>query len=342
MEKKSYSIEPYKPSRIHKIYSWIDRLPGPYWLYYVGIVVITGLLNLIVAWHENVLALGEINWYYAFTAFFLAYYLFANDFMRRVAKDSLVEFLPILDVPEGERDWIMFGFTHLPARASNVFFLSGAIIGLALGLYQFRTTPEMNYAFPELEVTVYSLSLGMIFLSIYSGIRSLKLIKRVLDGLRSVDIYDLNSIYAMSRYSALMIVIVAIPTYLFFVLAPSVTDYFLLLIIIGWVPVLMIFWLPLQSVNHKLVFEKRRLLTEVNLRIKTTFDLVHSMIDQQKLKGMVEVQETLKSLMLEKEFTESIRTWPWKPSTLTGFLSAIVAPLVVALIIEILSKFITF
>ena len=51
----------YRPSWIHKFFRWVDRLPGPYWLFYIGIVVITGLFNNIVAWYLHVLPLGVIN-----------------------------------------------------------------------------------------------------------------------------------------------------------------------------------------------------------------------------------------------------------------------------------------
>jgi hypothetical protein len=345
MEEKSPPIEPYRPSRIHKLYGWIDRLPGPYWLYYFGVILTTGLLNHIVAWNEHVLVPGEINWYFAFTAFFLAYYLFANDFLFRVARDSLVEFRPVLDATQDEYHRLVFEFTHLPARASTVVFISGTSIGLALGLYLLPIAPEMNRAFPELEVPIFSLSLGMVFLASYVVVRAFRLVSRVFDNLRTVDIYDQSSIYAMSRYSAWLVVLAAIPTYLTFVLAPALAEitlyYFLFLVAIVYVLLLAVFWLPLRGVNRRLVLEKRRLLTEVNLRIQTTFDLIHSRIDEQEFKDIVELRETIDSLKIEKEFIESIRTWPWRPGTLTGLLSAVVLPLLVNLLIDIVFKFIT-
>jgi len=345
MEEKSPLIEPYRPSRIHKLYSWIDRLPGPYWLYYVGVVLTTGLLNHIVAWNEQVLVPGEINWYFALTAFFLAYYLLAIDFLFRVARDSLVEFRPVLDATQDEYHRLVFEFTHLPARASTVVFISGTSIGLALGLHLLPIAPEMNRAFPELEVPIFSLSLGMVFLASYVLVRAFRLVSRVFDNLRTVDIYDQSSIYAMSRYSAWLVVLAAIPTCLTFVLAPALAEitlyYFLFLVALVYVLLLAVFWLPLRGVNRRLVLEKRRLLTEVNLRIETTFDLIHSRIDEQEFKDIVELRETIDSLKIEKEFIESIRTWPWRPGTLTGLLSAVVLPLLVNLLIDIVFKFIT-
>ncbi len=339
------SIPPisYTPSWIHKFFNWIDRLPGPYWLFYIGIVAITGLLNHIVAWYKHVLDLGEINWFFAFTGFFLAYYLFVLDINFRVAKESVVEFLTKANEPEDKSDRILYEFTHLPAKESIAVFLFGAILGIIMALNELPTAKELNYAFPELEVIIFSLSVGVIFIDVYVLIRSAQLIQRIFNSLEKVDVYDLNSIYAMSKYSALYIGLSIPPSYLIFVLTPTLVEampYIVLTIsIIAWFLVLMIFWLPLRYVNRKLVFEKRRLLKDVNLRIKNTFELIHSEIDAHDYTDIGKLRDVIDSLKKEKEFIDSISTWPWKTATITGLLSAIVIPLLIGLLSEILSKF---
>ncbi len=150
----------------------------------------------------------------------------------------------------------------------------GAGIGFVLALMQVQTAVEMNNAFPEFEVTIFSLTFGMIFFSVYHVTRAFTLIKRVFDNLKTVDIYDQNSIYALSRYSGLVVVLTAVAIYLTFVLAPSLTElasYYWVAFNAGvGVLALAIFWLPLRAVNRKLVSEKRRLLKNVSLRIKDT------------------------------------------------------------------------
>jgi len=122
MEEKPTFIEPYKASLLHKIYDWIDRLPAPYWLFSVALLVIAGALNNLVAWNNNVLPAGKINWDFAFTGFFLCYYLFAVDFLIRLAKTSLLEFRHTLNIGEVEFEKILFEFTRLPARNTLVIF----------------------------------------------------------------------------------------------------------------------------------------------------------------------------------------------------------------------------
>ena len=55
MDTESLQPEPFRPSLIHKLFSWVEQLPGPYWLYYLSIIVVTGVLNHIVAWREGIL-----------------------------------------------------------------------------------------------------------------------------------------------------------------------------------------------------------------------------------------------------------------------------------------------
>jgi hypothetical protein len=80
----------------------------------------------------------------------------------------------------------------------------------------------------------------------------------------------------------------------------------------------------------------------VDLRIKAASALVHERIDRQEFEGMAELREAIDALLREREFIRSIRTWPWRPSTLTGLLSAVVLPAVAGLLIEIASRFISF
>jgi hypothetical protein len=204
----------------------------------------------------------------------------------------------------------------------------------------------MNNAFPEFEVPIFSLTFGMISFSVYHVAWAFTRIKKVFDNLKTVDIYDQNSIYALSRYSGLVVVLTAVAIYLTFVLAPSLTElasyYWVAFNARVGVLALAIFWVPLRAVNRKLVSEKRRLLKNVSLRIKDMFELIHSRMDQHELKDILELRGALDALRAEREYIESIRTWPWRPATLTGVLTAIVLPLLIGLLLKVLSRLLNF
>jgi hypothetical protein len=143
-----------------------------------------------------------------------------------------------------------------------------------------------------------------------------------------------------------VVVLTAVAIYLTFTLAPSITAvasyYWVAFNASAGVLALAIFWLPLRAVNRKLVAEKRRLLTDVSLRIKDMFELIHRKIDQHELKEVAELRDALEALKEERVYVESIHTWPWRPATLTAVLTAVVLPLLIGLLVEILKRLINF
>ena len=344
MDEKSEFVEPFKPSALHAVYRWIDRLPGPYWLFSVAFVVITGLLNLVVAWTAHILPFGQVNWDYALTGMFFAYYFLAINLLLRAARNAASEFLTTLDVDESKSRLILFEFTHLPALPVGVFFVLGAILGLGFGIYLFPTAPEMDHAFPTLEIPMYSLSMGTGFILLYMILRATRLIGRLFRERLIIDIFDQTALHAISRYSAWLVIVIAINTFLQFLLIPSFVDIsasFLALNAFDWLIVLFVFWLPLRGVNRTLVSEKRRLLKDVNLRLKTNFDLLGSKVDSHEYENMGSLQAMISSLHLQQESIKSISTWPWQPSTLTALLTAAVLPVLTSLLVEVINRFIS-
>lgn len=344
IDNKTEFIEPYKPSFIHKIYDWIDQLPGPYWLISVVFLLVTGLLNNIVAWREHALAFGEINWSYALTGFFFCYFFVATDFLLRAAKNAALEFLTILDIDENKSRLILFKFMRLPAGTLVLFFVLGTIIGLFLGITLLPSAPDMNQSFPVLEVTMYSMSVGMAFITLYVILRSSRLIGQLFEEKVNIDIFDQTSLYAISRYSAWLVIVIAIATFFQFVFIPSYIEKMasmsLPITMVFWLTALIVFWLPLRGANRILTSEKRRLLKDVNLRIRANFDLLHSKTDNHEYQNIDNILHMIECLRIEQESIKSIGTLPWRTGTLTGLLTAVLLPVLTSFLIDVVNKFI--
>ena len=92
------------------------------------------------------------------------------------------------------------------------------------------------------------------------------------------------------------------------------------------------FVLPLWFVHRRLLAEKRRLLSEHNQRLEATVKHLHHSIDGNELSEMDPLNKAVISLNVERDILHSIPTWPWRSGTLTGFLSALVLPIVLFLI----------
>ena len=73
-------------------------------------------------------------------------------------------------------------------------------------------------------------------------------------------------------------------------------------------------------------------MAEHGQRIKLTLDRLHNCVDENKLDDVVQLNSVMNSLNTEGNLLEKLRTWPWSTETLTGFLSAIVLPIILFLI----------
>ena len=81
---------------------------------------------------------------------------------------------------------------------------------------------------------------------------------------------------------------------------------------------------------------------EVNNRIKKTFGLLESDFDNSQLDRMQKLGTTLSTLERQKTILESIPTWPWKPGIMRGFVSAMLLPIALWIIQQVLEGLLVF
>ncbi|MFN2165846.1 MAG: hypothetical protein ACK2U9_06255, partial [Anaerolineae bacterium] len=89
------------------------------------------------------------------------------------------------------------------------------------------------------------------------------------------------------------------------------------------------FVLPLVGMHQRLTAEKDRLIAQVGSRLNATFALLHENVDRRELAQMDKINQALSSLKAERDMLEQLPTWPWRPETLRGFVTAVVLPLLV-------------
>lgn len=157
--------------------------------------------------------------------------------------------------------------------------------------------------------------------------RTVKLVKHF-------DLFQLDSVYAFSHFTAstgaavlllASLVLVVVP----FQLSPVPV---LAFVCTGIVAALAAFALPLWVVHQRLVAEKRGLISGHEQRVKSTLARLHHAVDENELEDVTQLSSILNGLNIEGGILEKIRTWPWSNGTLTIFLTAIVLPLIPLLI----------
>lgn len=337
---------PFPPSWVDRFTDWIETLPGPFWLAVLILYFLLSAQAHLMFWIFGSLAWGEVDpaqfVYHLFTAEVLFFY----QYLDKDATRALLEFRPLLNLADEEFDDLRYQFTHQPARL--VLLLT--VLGIFLGTYysysvQLLDGGALRFSF-ESAYGVIGFAIPMILALIfgYRIVRQMRTVRRLYASATNLDLFNLDPVYALSAHTAKMGLIFLILTYSNLLLSPGSIEIPTALFTTIVVSLLSFaaFILPLSGINRRLVAEKKAMLLNVHLRIKQAFAHLEAGVEQMDLGGMPELEKTISSLEREKAFIEKIPTWPWQPATMRGFLSAMLLPIIVWLIQQVLDRYLSF
>jgi hypothetical protein len=154
------------------------------------------------------------------------------------------------------------------------------------------------------------------------------------------DLFHLEPVYAFSTLTSrtgvswvLLISLTLLTAPVQAALIPTLT-----LLITQLVLAIAAFVLPLRIVNTRLVLEKRRLLAELDQRVKGTLASLHRCIDDNALSDVPQLNTAIGGLSAERDILAKIPTWPWRAGMFKGFLSIVVLPIVLFILQLVLSR----
>jgi hypothetical protein len=330
-QKSERGDRPFKPSWLDRLTQWFEALPGPSWLAYLILFLILGS----IAHLSNYLS--DIQPWFAFDSYLFFYQLWTieillfHEFLNKDARNALGWFRPLLDTSDDEYFTIEYKFTNLPARP--VIYLT--LIGAPLGVYFAYITEiairgalvfswGITFAFIDY---AFQISLALIFS--YRIIRQLRMISRLYETASNIDLYNLEPVYALSSHTAKTGLIFLLILYSNILISPDMMQFSAALIMAGILTLIATaaFFLPLRGINKRLVDEKKGMLREIHYRIKSGFSKVEQRFDNNQLGEISELRTAITALESQKAYIEKIPTWPWQPSTLRGFLTAVLLPI---------------
>ena len=334
------SRRPYPPSLVHAFYAWLDRLPIPAWLFFVLLIPIVGIAQHLVAWRKGALPPGQFNFDLGTAGFWLGIFLIGIYVLKGSPK-ALDEYRPLLNVTEEEYARLEYGFVTIPNGPGTLLFLIGVAGGAVSGFSDMAVAPAIDYVFPLLRIGIWMIASGGTFLFGYQVIRQLRQIGAFYAMPEQIDLFNLRPLYGFSRYSATLGIMFFASTALSTLDPTAYESQVVFLFSFAVIPLIfLMFYLPLSGVHRRLVSEKERLLQEANSRIASILDRIHSAaFEQQDYEGVAGMRAVYSTLKEEKETVQGLRTWPWRPGTLTGLLSALFLPIILTLVREILSMF---
>ena len=338
----SSPITPYPPSFIDRFLRFVQRLSIPFWLTYLLLFALQGLINHVLVWVDGWAPPLAFRTILLTFPLWLWFPLAIITFLNRTASATLDSFRSLMTIDDEALARLKYEFTTMPRRAvliSAVIWITVflTIVYLSLDLYgSFGFSNSLTLVFILEGVICFGIG-GVMY---YHSIRQLWLVHRTVRTVKHFNLFNLSPVYAFSRLTAwtgaswmLMLLL----TLLIFPLgmAPQVI---LTFASIQAGLAFAAFILPLRSVHSSLVREKRRLLSELQHRAEPLLVRLHSSVDQNELGGVDQLYNAITALYTEQMLLEKIPTWPWRADTLLAFLSATVLPIVLFLIQEILQE----
>jgi hypothetical protein len=174
----------------------------------------------------------------------------------------------------------------------------------------------------------------------YHSLRQLRLVNRTVRMVKKVNLFQIDPVYAFSRVTSRTgiswMIMLSLTLLTFPVQLTNVPV--LAILVLQVLLALAAFVLPLRFVNQYLVSEKRSLLAELNQRVERTLERLHRHLDENEMGEVAELNEAITALNAERDILTSIPTWPWRAGTLTGFLSALILPIILFLLQLVLEK----
>lgn len=333
---------PYPPSWMDRLYDWVEQLPFPFGLFYVGLGLLFFAAETLVKWWDGSYPVGTLNLFHFINSSNFAVGLGLVHYLRRSARATFTHFRPFL--PMNDRDSEIECYKLTTARSH--WALLASLLGVLWALLQHQMAPakETSLMFTSPPASVIDMTILLVFWWTLGG-----LIYWLLHYLRasgqmhrkcSADLMRPQALYVFSRLNLRIAIGVTFINYAWLYLAPQqslqYSDYISCLVV--ELVVLAAFILPAWGIHVVLLKEKRRLNDEVHSRIERLVTQLYVEIDMGSYQQIDGIFKGLLALQTEHALLERRSTWPWPVETPRLLATAIFVPILLWITQRILER----
>jgi hypothetical protein len=289
---------------------------------------------------EEYLFTLHLTWTAVWTPLMLA----MMHILDRIASQSLAQFRSASGLEAEDYERYEYRLTTIPSRP---VILSQLLVGTVIFLGTVWLVPSDSGLIsgePISDAIVYLIfwfNMGMLVVSMYHHTRQLEMVSILHQEAPLISIFDTTPIFAFSRLSfwaAVLTVFMILPS-IFIYQTTDQNILFALPSIFAMGFAMFIFFLPLQSLHKRLVNEKSARLGQVRQRIRDCIDELNQGVDRGDLSNIEAQHSQLAALVLEQEYLEKLRTWPWPRGTFARLLGLIALPVLLFILQLLIQRF---
>jgi hypothetical protein len=336
---------PYPPGWVDRLIDWIDRMPGPNSAYYLGLAAVqlayvTGLL-----WLNDKLPVGSVDLPRTFMVILAPYFLWLRSYLDRVAVAAMDAFRPALAVSDAEFLALRYQLNTLPARTTRI--VTAVAIAFSLGnIALMRGSLLEPYGTSRGAALVQigpvmALTLAVTAVSVFQATHQLRMVELIYGLVGKISLFRSKPLYAFSALTARTGVGFLLAMYYVAAVRPDLAfgATALRALLIAMVPIsIATFVVPLQGIHLRIAAEKSRALAEATSRFEVLLVRLHERVDKEILADADKLNNQITSVIAEREALSRLSTWPWDTATVTGFVSALLVPVLLWVITHALDR----
>lgn len=273
------------------------------------------------------------------------YMLWVRFYLDIVAARAMDAFRPALPVSDDEFLRLRYELTTLPVpltRAATIAAIVGYVVNAALLpdqiIEQFGPSRGQTAV---LLAPVAMFTLAVMVISTAQAVRQLYMVDLLYGLADRVNLFRVKPFYAFSGLAARTGMSFLALAYFIAAIRPEVVKNTPVIqaMILAIVPTaIACFVLPLRGMHLRLVEEKDRLLNEANARLETLLARLHARVDGENVADADKIAHQISSVAAEREAISHLSTWPWEATTITGFLTTLVLPVLLWLVQRLLGR----
>jgi hypothetical protein len=318
----------------------INRLPWSPWLTYgAGYLLVVGTIT-VLKWADGAYPTGTIFPFHLVLFGTGVAGLAVMHHLDAAAGRALDAMRPALTLDDEQVASLRRRLTTMPAAAAAlaaalgvgfaVFHRNGIVAG-HLGSFKYATGGALVYLETALTQGLDWVVIGTF---VYHGVRQLSLIDRIYRRHAVIDLFAAGPLYAFSRYAVQNALGVVAIGYAWVATYPHDVGVSVMRLLFSMVAVVVglafaTFLWPLWGAHQRLVEERNRRVLATHAKIRAVTRRLHSDVEGGDYAAMDGLAKAITGLSAELALLEKASTWPWRGSTLRGFLTAVLLPLVV-------------
>jgi hypothetical protein len=337
---------PYAPSLLDRLYDWIESLPVPIWVSYLVLAVLSALLASSSQWLSGLRAFPDpepiqVVWG-AVTIVLLA----APHRLRFVARSAFDQFSPALGTGVAEPARARYELTVMPPRPilaiialnfviTPLFYVIDPVASQVVGLTPAGLLPRLLS-----EATVGTVLVAVL----YQAVRQMRIVGRLHAAADHVDPFRPAPLYSFSRLTAEVGFVLIGFNSLGLFLNPAIFDSAgAVAIYLPWfvgftVVAIAVFLAPLLGMHRRLEAAKDRLEDAANVRLRALLGELNEAIDARATDRVDALDRTISALRHERELLAKLPTWPWSAGTIRSFGSALLLPIGVFVVQQVIAR----